>query len=203
MIMRKIAVTGTLSSGKSTVCQLFKELGAYVVSADEIVHQLLVSGTKIGQQVIDIFGDEILTNGQIDRSKIAKKAFRDPVLLQALEKLIHPQVRNQIEREYQCCTIATYPLFVAEIPLLFETNWDVDYPVTIAVIAKPELCKQRHEKNKNISNESDYQQRSKRQLGADEKACKATYVIYNNGSLEMLRANVANIFELLTPNTGV
>ncbi len=203
MIMRKIAVTGTLSSGKSTVCQLFKELGAYVVSADEIVHQLLASGTKIGQQVIDIFGDDILTNGQIDRSKIAKKAFRDPVLLQALEKLIHPQVRDQIEKEYQCCNGATYPLFVAEIPLLFETNWDVDYPETIAVIATPELCKQRFEKNKNISNENDYQQRAKRQLSADEKACKATHVIYNNGSLEMLRANVANLFELLTPNTGV
>lgn len=203
MIMRKIAVTGTLSSGKSTVCQIFKELGAYVVSADEIVHQLLTSGTKIGQQVIDIFGDEILTNGQIDRGKIAKKAFRDPVLLQALEKLIHPQVRDQIEREYQRINNAIYPLFVAEIPLLFEADLNVDYPVTIAVIATPELCKQRFEKNKNISNENDYLQRSKRQLSADEKARKATYVIYNNGSLEMLRAHVVTLFELLTPNTGV
>jgi dephospho-CoA kinase len=94
METRKIAVTGTLSSGKSTVCQLLKEFGAYVVSADEIVHRLLRVETEIGQKVIDLLGEEILSEGQIDRAKIAKKVFRNPQLLQALEQIIHPQVRH-------------------------------------------------------------------------------------------------------------
>lgn len=199
--MRKIAVTGTLSSGKSTVCQLFKELGAYVVSADEIVHRLLTPGTKIGQQVISLFGEDILTGGQIDRSKIAKKAFHDPILLQALEQLIHPQVRDEIEREYQNCN-GTSPLFVVEIPLLFESDLHEDYPVTIAVIASKELCRQRFDKTK-FSIENDYEQRTQRQLSAEEKAGKATYVIHNDGSIEELKANVAKIHALLNPNTGV
>ncbi len=202
MEMRKIAVTGPLSSGKSTVCQLLKEFGAYVISADEIVHRLLMAETEIGQKVIDLLGIEILSEGQIDRAKIAKKVFQNPVQLQALEQLIHPQVRHEIEREYQGCN-KTVCLFVAEIPLLFEAGMDKDYQETIAVIADEKLCKQRYEKTKNLSNKNDYEQRKKRQLNADEMAAKATYVIHNSGSIEELRSNVAKIYAMLTPHTGV
>ena len=76
--LRKVAVTGGLSCGKSSVCRIFKELGAYVVSADEIVHRLLSTKTNLGQQVISLLGKEIITNGKINRSTIAKKVFNDP-----------------------------------------------------------------------------------------------------------------------------
>lgn len=68
--MRKIAVTGTLAAGKSTVCFLLKEAGAYVVDADKIVHQLLKLDCPIGQQVVKLLGPEIITQNQIDRKKI-------------------------------------------------------------------------------------------------------------------------------------
>lgn len=196
MISKKIAVTGGLSSGKSTVCQLFKELGAYVVDADEIVHRLLTPETNVGQQVINLFGTEILTQGQIDRSKIAKKAFADPTLLQALEHLLHPIVRNEIEKEYQRYG-ALCPLFIAEIPLLFETGADADYSATIAVTAKPQLCKQRYDESR--SNRSDdYRQRAARQMSAEEKAVRATYVIDNNCTLDDLKVAVRKLYQLLT-----
>src|SRR6478672_5591088 len=98
MYAKKIAVTGGLSSGKSTVCQFFREFGAYVTNADEIVHRLLTPEKSVGQQVINLFSEDILTNGQIDRSKIAEKAFSNPKLLQALEDLVHPIVQHEIEK---------------------------------------------------------------------------------------------------------
>ena len=66
--LKKIAVTGGLAAGKTTVCQIFKELGAYVVSADEIVHQLLSPDTAVGQQVVSLLGSDIVS-GQIIRSE--------------------------------------------------------------------------------------------------------------------------------------
>jgi dephospho-CoA kinase len=192
MKAKKIAVTGSLSSGKSTVCRFFKELGAYTVNADEIVHRLLAPTTEVSRQVVDLFGADILTNGSIDRSKVALKAFSDPLLLHALECLLHPLVRNEIEKEYQLWS-TSYPLFVAEIPLLFETGSDRDYSVTIAVIASQEQCKQRFEKTRS-HRETTYQERVNRQLSGEEKASKATYVIDNNCSLDELKATVAKLY---------
>jgi dephospho-CoA kinase len=92
---------------------------------------------------------------------------------------------------------------VAEIPLLFEAGMEIDYQAIITVIADEKLCKQRFEKTKNISSKDDYEQRRKRQLNADEQAGRATYIIRNDGSMEDLKANVAKIYAILTPHTGV
>src|SRR5271157_2236178 len=99
--VRKIAVTGGLSAGKTTVCQLFKELGAYVISADEIVHQLLSPGTPTAQQVVNLLGSDVLQSKQLDRSKIAAIVFSQKDHLNALEAILHPAVFNEIEQRYQ------------------------------------------------------------------------------------------------------
>src|ERR1700733_7337913 len=122
--LRKIAVTGGLSCGKSSVCRIFKELGATVVSADEIVHQLLSPQVSFGQQVIMLMGPDIVVKGQIDRSRIAKKVFNNRTLLNSLEKILHPAVNNEIENLYQTA-LAKHKdkIFVAEIPLLYESDF--------------------------------------------------------------------------------
>src|SRR5262245_55950333 len=101
LILKKVAVTGGLSCGKSSVCRIFKELGAYVVSADDIVHQLLTPQTKPGQQVIELMGSDIVVDQHIDRSKIAKKVFGNLKLLKSLEQILHPAVRHEIDKKYQ------------------------------------------------------------------------------------------------------
>ena len=80
-----MAVTGGLSCGKSSVCRIFKELGAYVVSADEIVHQLLSPDTNLGQKIISLLGTEIVVNQKLDRSRIAEMYFKNPELLNRLK----------------------------------------------------------------------------------------------------------------------
>lgn len=193
--LNKIAITGGLSCGKSSVCRIFKELGAYVVSADEIVHRLLLFDTNLGQQVIDLLGPEIVLNGQIDRSLIAKKVFNHPTLLQSLEKLLHPAVFQEIENQYQELKKSrSASLFVAEIPLLFETSGESFFDKTIAVLADETTCRKRFKDSTGYS-DKEFDQRMARQLPPLEKAKRATYVIQNHGTLIDLEHAVKEVYK--------
>ncbi len=196
--LRKIAVTGGLSSGKSSVSRIFKELGAVVVSADEIVHQLLSPHDLIGQQVIKLMGSDIVQNGKIDRAKIAQKVFNNRDLLHSLEQILHPAVRLEVERQYQQAREqGINGLFVAEIPLLFESDSGT-FDATVAVISDAEVCRMRFKKITGYD-DNEFDKRMARQLPPEEKAQKATFVIRNNGSLDDLRQAVVAIYNKLIP----
>lgn len=191
--LRKVAVTGGLACGKSSVCRFFEKFGAFVVNADEIVHRLLSPETTLGQRIIQLIGSDIIIKNQIDRSKIAQKVFNQPSLLYALEKLIHPVVLEEIKKQY---TLANQQekgkIFVAEIPLLFEANMEDFFDIIITVIAEPTIAKQRF-KNAAGSNSKEYEKRSKQQMNIEEKAERADYVIENNGNLKELEAKTKEI----------
>jgi len=206
--MKKVAITGGLASGKSSVSHFFQELGACVISADQIVHQLLNNDKQIVQRVLEIFGPEVLVNDspssknqKLDRSKIAEKAFQQPKLLQDLEKLLHPAVHEEIEKQFKkACLDKTFKLFIAEIPLLFEKGEDVFYDMTIAVMSSSEECAKRFALSSN-STQGEYERRMAHQFTNEEKAAKATYVLDNNGSLEQLRSHVQKLYEkIVNPN---
>ena len=119
--MRKIAITGTLASGKSTIGRILQEYGAYVVDADEIVHSLLSPNTPIGQQIVELLGSEIVAGNQLDRKKISEIVFADPKKLRSLEKILHPAVKQEINRRFdRVKNNPSYKFFVAEV--LFSTK---------------------------------------------------------------------------------
>ncbi len=192
---RKVAVTGTIASGKTTVCQLFKELGAYVVSADEIVHQLLSPDTDIGKKVITLLGKDVVINGRFSRKAIANKVFCDERLLLALEELLHPEVQKEIEVKYRE-NFQKYSLFVAEVPLLFESDLQDFYDTTIAVTADEERCKRRFIETTSYD-EAEFMRRVERLVALEQKAKMADLTIENNGSLEELRASVKKVYTIL------
>jgi len=178
-----MAITGGLSCGKSTVCRILKELGAYVVSADEIVHQLLSSNIDVAKKVVDLLGDEILVDHKIDRSEVARIVFRDERLLKKLEEIIHPATYEEIEKIYRKQQESSHKsLFVAEIPLLFETGAQSSYDVTVAIVAKPDLCLKRFIESTGKS-EMEFENRISKQLNQRDKAERADYVIMNNSTL--------------------
>lgn len=196
--LKKVAVTGGLSCGKSSVCRFFKELGAQVVNADEIVHRLLSPKTSVGKRVVALLGKDIIVNGKIDRSIVAKKVFNDPTRLNSLQKLIHPAVLSEIEKQYRDATKkGQASLFVVEIPLLFEITAEGRFDVTIAVWADHEASKQRF-KTTTGYDDKEYDRRMANQLPPDEKAKRADYVIKNSGTLEQMRAAVSTLFNQLT-----
>ncbi len=202
-MLSKVAVTGGLSCGKSSVCRFFKELGAHVVSADEIVHQLLSSPkTSLGQQVIALLGADIVVDGRIDRNQIAKKVFNDPAWLISLEKLLHPAVLSEIENRYQQVNNqGDVALFVAEIPLLFEVAGENYFDYTIAVHAPIDVCRRRFISATGHA-AAEYDKRMTRQFSAEDKAKRADFVIENHGSTEEMHKAVCHLFNKLvsSPN---
>ncbi len=195
--LKKVAVTGTLGSGKSTVCRIFQKLGAYVVDSDKIVHNLLSPETPLGKKIIKLLGPEIVANGHFDRKKMAKLVFENNTQLKALEEILHPQVYQEIDQVFaQVKKESKAPLFVAEVPLLFETHMETHFDYVVAVVADTEKCKTRLA---NIGfNSNDYERRMQRQLEANVKAKKADFILQNNGSMEDLEKEISLLFpELL------
>lgn len=196
--VKKVAITGGLSCGKSSVCHVFKELGAHVVSADEIVRQLLSPKRHLGQQVIALLGKDIVVEGEIDRRKIAEKVFRDRALLRSLENLIHPVVLSEIEKQYQQVNHqGKAPLFIAEIPLLFEVAQEQTFDATIVIWADPKACKERFIAMTGFGSD-EYDKRMANQMSLDEKIKRADYVINNSGNKEDMHKAVVALFTKLT-----
>jgi len=190
--LKKIAITGGVASGKSSVCRIFKELGAFVVNADAIVHELLDNDTVLGQQIIRQFGPEISQNGNLSRRLIAEKVFEEPEKLDQLEKILHPAVLRRIEELYaEACRLGQHSLFVVEIPLLFEIRGESFYDFVIAVQTDEALARKRFGEAGFGSNE--YDRRMRRQMPPQEKAKRAHYTIQNNGTLDELRKQVVQL----------
>jgi dephospho-CoA kinase len=180
--LKKIAVTGGFAAGKSTVCRIFAEYGAYTVDADAITHRLLTLETAIGKKVVALLGPEIVTNNQINRKKIASIVFSNPEKLKALEAILHPAVRQEIGAEYdRVKNNPSYVLFVAEVPLLYEAGMEEDFDAVIAVMRD------------NMTPNLDMAPRIRRQLPPAVKAAKADYVLENNGDLQALRSSIQTL----------
>lgn len=182
----KLAVTGNLGVGKSTVCRYFEELGAQIFSADTIVHQLLSNDAQIRQKVVSLLGNEVLMNGTIDRQKVADKVFQDLQKLKQLEAIIHPAVRNQVRKIIQETAQKKNSLVIIEVPLLFEAGLEAEFDQVIAVTSSI-----------NRSNKKDSLLRKQRMLNESDIIARADYHIVNDGDLSHLKQSVHNIFNQL------
>lgn len=189
--IKKIAVTGSIASGKSLVTKFFEEFGAYCLDCDAIVHELLQSKGILKNQIIDLLGEDVVIDHQISRENVAKKVFNDPRKLGELENLIHPIVSEKIQRTYQkAAEESLFALFVVEVPLLFESGMDPFFDRIICVVSEEHLAKKRCKK-------SHYDLRKKRLKPLEEKISQADFVIENNGSKQELKEKTHHVYEEL------
>ena len=198
LTLKKIAITGALASGKSTVLELFEEMGAYILDTDKIVHNLLTHRTDIQEKVIQLLGDDIVDQKGLNRKKIAASVFEDPLLLSQLEKILHPEVRKEVQKKYQeTLKEKKWSAFVVEVPLLFETEPEDSFDETIVVHADEAICFKRFE-TKTKGQKDDYDARMKRQMPPKLKLHKASYVLYNDGTLQNLKKATQKIYSQIT-----
>ncbi len=197
--MLKVAVTGGIGSGKSSVGEILQELGAVIIDSDELARTVIERGSPGYDQVLTAFGDEILTAGEIDRAKLAGLVFTEPELRKKLEGIVHPLVRAAAEGIMR--SIPAESVVVNEIPLLFETDGAKRFDFVIAVQAPIELrierLTQRGMKHYEI------EKRFAAQASDEQRASIAHAVVVNDGSLEALRAKVEDLwFGQLKPKAG-
>ena len=189
--MLRVGLTGGIGSGKSSVGEILQELGAVVIDSDDLAKSVIERGTDGFEQVIAAFGDEILSSGEIDRSKLAAQVFNDEAKRRKLESIIHPLVRKAAEEQSK--NLPDDAIVVNEIPLLFETNGASRFDFVISVSTKDELrvarLKQRGMKDYEIA------QRIAAQATDQQRASISHAVIENNDSIDDLVARVQKVWD--------
>lgn len=179
----KIAVTGGMGSGKSTVSRVLAgELGAELVSSDELCRQELRPGQEGMMQFIGVFGDRFLiTDGNLDRKRLREAVFTDNRIKKELEEILHPIVQRKIEDLYRRLHRVN-KILVAEIPLLYETSMAIEYEVSVVVRVPREISILRV-LNRDQLTEAEIVRVLDSQMPIELKARMADYVIDNSGTI--------------------
>lgn len=188
--MLKVALTGGIGSGKSLVGEYLEELGAVVIDSDELARSVIERGSPGYEEVLAAFGDEILTEGEIDRKKLAARVFSDEPARKQLEAIIHPRVRETAEKLTR--NLGADAIVVNQIPLLFETDGAkrFDYVITVecAEGIRVERLKERGMKEYEIS------KRMQAQASDEQRASIADFVLKNEGSIDQLQRAVQDLW---------
>jgi dephospho-CoA kinase len=196
-----VGLTGGLACGKSTVAKMFSELGAQVIDADQIVHDLYRRGEPVYHALVQKFGKEILAaDGEIDRGRLAALAFDDG-RVQELNRIVHPAV-VQRQREWMAEAARQHPNAIAmvEAALILEAGGKSRYDKIVVVICKPEQKVLRYAVRSRCGEDiarEEVERRTKVQMTDTQKAALADYVIDNSGTLEQTRRQVENIYKEL------
>ncbi len=139
--MRRLALTGGIAEGKTTVLGMFRQLGVATLSSDEIVARLLSPGTELCRQLVERFGEVILNaDGTLSKTRLAELAFSHPSYRRALNQIVHPAVVAELQRQL---AQSGDTLVLIEVPLLIEVALQGWFDGIIVVQATPRLQYQR------------------------------------------------------------
>jgi dephospho-CoA kinase len=196
-VIRRIALTGGIATGKSYVAGKIKEAGVPMVDADVLSREVVAPGTPGLAAVRRRFGpDAVRRDGTMDRVRIAQIVFKDKRARLDLEAIIHPAVQKAIDEFFATLPKRT-PFAVADIPLLFETGRENQFNAVVVVACPRDLQLTRLMERNKLSKE-DAERRLNSQLPIDQKVKKATHVIRTEGSFEETDAQVADLIKKLS-----
>lgn len=185
--MLRIGLTGGIGSGKSSAAAMFARRGVAVIDADEIAKQLVAPGQPAYERIIQRFGKEFVdANGFIDRGRLRRHVFDDPASRRELEAILHPRVRQQIQRQLRALRA---PYCVIVIPLIFEANQQ-DLVDRILVIDAAEDTQVQRVAARSSLADDEIRKIIAAQIGRNVRLRQAHDVITNEGELEQLEERV-------------
>ena len=185
-----VALTGGIGSGKTTVGDIFSELGAVVIDSDQLARAVLERGSKGFDLVLAKFGDAILKNGELDRSLLATLVFNDSQKRSELESITHPLIRQSFAE-----IISSLPresIVINQIPLLFESKGAYKFDHIITISAPEELRTERL-KSRGLGL-SDIKKRMEAQASDVERESISNSIIRNDKDELHLRNQVESIW---------
>ncbi len=184
-------LTGGVACGKSTVARYFQNLGAYIIDADQVGHELIEPGHTAYQEILDHFGKEILDpGGRIDRKKLGPKVFADPQQLRLLNAIVHPRIIARVEElaaEQQRWN--PHAVVIVDAALIFESGIGGIMRKIMVAWCRPDQQLERLMAKAGVSRE-EAERRIQAQMPAEEKLRRADYRIDCSGSQEHTRAQV-------------
>lgn len=203
----KVGLTGGMACGKSVVGEMFSALGAHVIQADVIAHQLLQPGQPVYDEVVRHFGPGILnSDGSVNRPRLAELAFGNPGATglsraEELNRIVHPAViKRQEEWMQEVGRQDPQAIAMVEAALILEAGAAQRFDRLVVVTCRPELRAQRWARRMKVDLETARQEiarRSAAQLPDEQKVKAADYVIENSGSLDDTREQVRQVYAKL------
>ena len=189
-----IGVTGGIGSGKSSAVQILAELGAVVIDADRVGHEVYAPGTVGFDQVVTAFGRDIVgADGAIDRKRLGAIVFGDPPALGRLNAIVHPLIRDAVAQRVSAARASGRAPIVVEAALLIEAKWDALVDEVWLVVAQREVIEQRLVSQRGMEPAA-VAARMRAQLSDEERRAHAAVVIDNSGSRDQLRKQIERLW---------
>ena len=174
--MIKVGLTGGIGSGKTTVANIFKQLGVPIYFSDDRAKYLMLNNQFLRESLISLFGDKVVVNGLLNRSYIASKVFSNPKELIKLNALVHPFVQKDFD-DWSASQCSVY--VIKEAAILFETGANKLLDKVVLVESPKDLKVSRVMLRDGMKNEEVLMRMSK-QWSDNQKRTNADYIIYND-----------------------
>ncbi len=194
--MKLVGLTGGVGSGKSTVAEMMRELGADVVDADEATHAVYEPGNPGFDAVVREFGEAYVDSGRIDRSRLGELVFRDDDARRRLNSIVHPLVRDWMAQRTAEAAERGVEVVVQDVPLLFENGLERLFSTVVLVYVPEDVQVERLVSGRGFTAE-----RARAMIAAqmpiENKRGLAHHVINNSGTREETLAQVKAVWKQL------
>lgn len=196
--MLVVGLTGNIASGKSTVAHLLAARGATIIDADVLARQAVEEGTPAYREIVERWGRSVLgPDGHLDRGALRRLVFQDQSELEALNRIVHPEVARLRERLMSEARERRDRIVVCDVPLLFETNMADEFDCIVLVDAPRPTRFDRLVRTRGL-HETEAMDMIAAQMPAELKRARADFVIDNTGSLAELESHVEETWEALS-----
>lgn len=195
--MLRVALTGNIASGKSSVARVWARLGAHIIDADELARRAVEPGSPALDRIARAFGPEVLEpGGGLNRDAMRGIVFQDEAARRRLEAIVHPEVARLRAAEEERLEREGARVVVNDIPLLFEVGLEDEFDVVVLVDAPEDVRLERLVRDRGLARE-EAQRMIAAQMPAEAKRRRADIVIENAGTLEELEASAERVWQEL------
>jgi len=192
-----VGLTGNIASGKSTVARLLAAHGATIIDADALARRAVEPGSPALRAIVARWGNALLLdNGTLDRAALRRIVFANPAELEALNAIVHPEVRRLRDEDVAAARARDDRLVVCDIPLLYEQDKEREFARVILVHAPEDVRLERLMRDRGLSRD-DAMLMIVAQMPAELKRARADLVVENASTLEALEARVNEVWRTL------
>lgn len=194
--MIRTGITGGIGSGKSTVCDCWRDLGAYVVNSDQLAKDLMVQDRSLREEILSVFGKEAYyRDNTLNRDYLAKQAFHEG-RVDELNRLVHPVLKREIQSQIGIAASHGHPMFVQEAAILLN-NGRPGYIDYVVLVRADRSRRVKWVSGRDSLSEMDVEARMGAQRSDEELLPMCDYIIENNSSIRELTRKAEELYRTI------